>query len=236
MERDTLLRLYFKSDVKTLIEKAEFIFEKHQKLGEVLFKREWYLSDKTLLDSNDKESVCQALLKSFKMTIKKNSSLAKIDDDYFDEFANTESFYFSKKFDNDSALRYSIYTEGLSKYHSLLLIKKYELMPQMQAFNEVENFVSILINLFSPMTLEVIDCNIYTNDEEMDSKYLPGWMTYFDSSFELPKLPEWVKVEAIPNGGQLIITTEEVFNPENPEHKEKARALLPLLQLKSSAT
>lgn len=232
MERDTLIRFYFKNEVKTLVEKAEFIFDKHQKMGEILSKSEWYLSDRTLLDSNDKELICQALLKSFKKIIKKNTILTKIEDNYFDEFANTESFYFSQKFDNDSVIRYCIYTEGLSRYDSVLLIKKHELIPKMQGFNEVKNFVGDIITLFSPITLELIDRNIYTDDEEMDSKYLPGWMTYFDSSFVIPPLPEWVKVETLSNGGHLIITTEEVFNPENPGHVKKAKDLLPLLQLK----
>ena len=78
MERETLLRLYFKSNVKTLIEKAELIFEKHQKLGEALSKQEWYLSDRTFLDGNDKELICQAILKSFKKTIKRTIDWLKL--------------------------------------------------------------------------------------------------------------------------------------------------------------
>lgn len=235
MERNTLLRVYFKNEVKTLVEKAEYIFEKQRQLGSILNKSEWYLSDKTLLDSNDKIIVSQALLKSFKKTIKKNTALSKIEDDYSDEFANTESFYFSQKFDKDSVVRYSIYTKDLSRYNSLILIKKYELIPQMRGFNEIKDFVGDLIELFYPITLEVIDNTIYSNDEQLNNEYLPGWMLYFDSSYTIPELPEWVKVETLPNGGHLIITTEEVFNPENNEHRERARSLLNLLQLQRNS-
>jgi len=158
--------------------------------------------------------------------------IRKVDDDYCGDCDGGDSFYFSRKLDDDSSIRYSIFTEGLSRYNSYAFINKYELMPQMQKLESAKDFIEKLIEIFSPITIEVIDYTIYNRDERIHKKYLPGWMTYFDSSFDLPKLPEWAKVETMPGGGHLIITTEEDFDPENEEHKKRARTLLPLLQLK----
>ena len=105
-------------------------------------------------------------------------------------------------------------------------------MPQMQKWESAKDFIEKLIEIFSPITLEMVDERLITDEEEMSNEYLSGWMTYFDESFDLPELPEWANVETMPGGGHLIITTEEDFDPENEEHKKKARALLPLLQLK----
>jgi len=232
MERETLLRIYFKNEVKTVAEKAEFVFEKQKRLSEVLNKTEWIMaSDVSRVDINDKELICAKLLKSIKSSVRRIFMIRKVDDDYCGDCGGGDSFYFSRNND-DSSIRYCIFTEGLSRYNSYAFINKYELMPQMQKLESAKDFIEKLIEIFSPITIEVIDYTIYNRDESIYKKYLPGWMTYFDSSFDLPELPEWAKVETMPGGGHLIITTEEDFDPENEEHKKRARTLLPFLQLK----
>ena len=233
MEREKFLRLYFKNEVKTVAEKVEFIFEKQKRLSEVLNKTEWFMaSDMSCVDINDKELVCAKILKTAKSSVRRIFMIRKVDDDYCGDCRCWYAFYFSRKFDDDSDIFYGIYTKGMSRYNSYAFINKYELMPQMQKLESAKDFIEKLIEIFSPITLEMVDPRLFTDEEEMSNKYLSGWMTYFDESFDLPELPEWAKVETMPGGGHLIITTEEDFDPENEEHKKRARTLLPLLQLK----
>ncbi len=233
MEREKFLRIYFKNEVRTVAEKAEFVYEKQKRLSEVLNKTEWIMgSDVSRVDINDKELICAKLLKSMKSSVRRIFMIRKVDDDYCGDCGGWDSFYFSRKLDDDSHVTYEIYTKGMSRYNSYAFIYKYELMPQMQKWESAKDFIEKLIEIFSPITLEMVDVRPFTDEEEMSNKYLSGWMTYFDESFDLPELPEWAKVETMLGGGHLIITTEEDFDPENEEHKKRARTLLPLLQLK----
>ena len=231
MERKEFIRIYFKNEAITLLEKTEFIYDKHKKVCEVLNKLDW-VQNGNLLDWSDKENISIALLKYFKKMIRSHTTVTKLNDDYFDKFSNSAVLNATKKYNNTFTFAYDIETKDHSEYNSILRIYKFELMPQLQNFQSAKSFIYALIEIFTPISLEVVDRTLYAENEIMELNYLPGWMTYFDNSFKLPKLPEWVEVEKLPNGGHLIITTKEVFNPENNEHKEKARVMLELLQLK----
>jgi hypothetical protein len=227
-----ILRLYFKNEVKSLQEKADYVFEKHFRVSYLLDKFDWDFN-RSIIDFNNKELACNSFLKSFKKTIKRHTYLKSVDDNYVDEISSSVVLSLPKNYDYEFI--YNIETNGLSKYNSILRIYNVELISYYQNYESWMKFIKNLILLFPTITLEVFDPNIFKSEEKNDNNFLPSWMTYFDKSFELPNLPKWVKVETLSNGGHLIITTEEVFSPENPEHKEKARILLPFLQLKSNA-
>ena len=232
MERDSLLRIYYKNEVKTLREKAEFIYDRHLKVSNILDNKYWVLDGKGV-DINNKEEIYSILLKSFKKLIKRHTTITKIEDDYIDEFSSFEVFNQSKKYLECCKITYNIETKDLGKNASNLVMKKYEKLSVMQNYETAKQFIYNLVDIFNPFSIEVTETEtLYDLDELSGKKFWPGWMLYFDSSYKLPQLPEWVKIETLANGGHLIITTEEVFNPANPEHKEKARSLLPLLQLK----
>lgn len=185
-----------------------------------------------LRDINNREEIYSILLKSFKKLIKRHTAITKIEDDYIDEFSSFEVFNQSKKYLECCTITHNIETKDLAKYNSNLLIDKYERLFVMHNYEMAKQFVYNLVDIFNPFSIDVSDRELYVSEERRANRFWPGWMMYFDSSYELPELPEWVKIETLPNGGHLIITTEEVFDPENPEHKEKARSLLCLLQLK----
>lgn len=231
MERDSLLRIYYKNEVRTLREKAEFIYDRHLKLSNILDNKYWVLDGKGI-DINNKEEICSILLKSFKKLIKRHTAVTKIEDDYIGEFSSFEVFNQSKKYLECCSITYNIETKGLAKYNSNLLIDKYERLTIMQNYETAKQFVYNLVDIFNPFSIDITDMDLYISEERKANRFWPGWMLYFDSNYELPELPEWVKIETLPQGGHLIITTEEVFDPEKTEHKEKARSLLNIFQLK----
>lgn len=230
--RESLLRVYFPNTVKTIREKSELVFHNHVLLSDYMKRAKWRFLGKEITVFQEEKSIVNLILENFKNVIKKNSSLKQIEDNYIDEFANSAVFFSADVLSKNCSFSYDIYSKNISKYDSVFLIENYDSLTEMSNYPKSVDFLKKLILILNPYSVDVTDFYVYTSEERRNNKYWPGWMTYFDSSFELPKLPEWVKVETLPNGGHLIITTEEVFNPENPEHKEKARALLPLLQLK----
>ena len=59
-----------------------------------------------------------------------------------------------------------------------------------------------------------------TNDD-----YWFGWMTYFSDEIKLPRIPSEIKIEKLPHGGKILLTTEDVFDTYNNEHANRAKAL-----------
>ncbi len=233
--RESLIRAYFPNSVNTIREKSELITNYHIQLSEFMKRTEWRFLGKEIRITNGERSVADLILNNFKKVIKRNSTLKQIDDNYADEFANTAVFFSSDSKSKNCSISYNVYSKSNLKYDSILLVEKFDLLSEMRDLPLSIEFLKIIISILNPYSIDVTDFQLYTSEERRNNKYWPGWMMYFDASFELPNLPEWVKVETLANGGHLIITTEEIFNPENQEHKEKARILLPFLQLKSSA-
>jgi hypothetical protein len=88
-----------------------------------------------------------------------------------------------------------------------------------------------LIDVFQPHSIQISESFFYRDLMDLESdEYWFGWMTYFSKYIKLPKLPPGIKVEELPNGGKLLITIEEVFTCENPEHVRKAKSLVELFR------
>ncbi len=226
--RASLLRMSFPCESITLLEKAKFIYNKHSLVSVVLDIDEWEFSNRKISDFQHQEIVPNLILKSFKKEIRQHTIIRDIPDDYIDNF-NSALFFTTGR--NCTSFSYYIFAKGKSKYNSSLIVRGYDKLSVMNSFSAAKKFLYDLIEIFDPFSIEVTDSNLYSFDE-MSNKFWPGWMLYFSSIYQLPELPAWVKAETLPNGGHLIITTEEVFDPANPEHKEKARSLLGLLQLR----
>jgi hypothetical protein len=57
-----------------------------------------------------------------------------------------------------------------------------------------------------------------------------GWITYLSTPLaDEFVVPQSFRTEAGPDGSLLIVTTDEVFEPENPAHIALAEALKPAL-------
>jgi hypothetical protein len=229
--KGSFIRVIYNNEATTLAEKAEFIYNKQLELCKFFDCYQWVQIRTKNVDFAQKEETYNAILYSFKDMIRRVLR-KKVDDDYIgNDSADTECFYRGRKYDGVMALSYKLYTKGVSKYDSVLLADQYHLDPCLKTYDNVHGFIFKLIEVFNPKSIEICDYAAFSEDEILDSQFLPGWMTYFDKSYKLPALPDWVEVRELENGGNLLITTKDVCNYANEDYRQKIYSLLPCLQL-----
>jgi hypothetical protein len=230
MSEKNIIRLFFEPKALSLIDRARFIVEKQNQIGEFLNKFEWLLFDKTPVDLKLKEEVVQLFLKRMKKRIKADTTIKNIPDDYLDNVLSIDGYYASKKFDNDASFTYWIGT--IDKHHNAsLIIKNFDGLTGLNRYSELRKFILALIQIFQPYSIEVSEYVFYRKLMDLKSdEFWFGWMTYFSKDMKIPAAPSDIKVEELPNGGKLLITTEEFFSFESPEHVRRAKSLVELFR------
>ena len=228
MDNNDIIRVTSKPEEQSIIERAKYIVQKQLLISAYLNKFDWYLADKTPVDIRQQEQVSQLILKRIKKRIIKSTTEVYVDDDYMDTVSTTDGFYASKKFDADLVLTFNV---GSNTRNSLLVIKKAMSFEKLKEFKELKKFIIKFVEIFEPKYIEISDYVFYNDlmNLELD-EYRFGWMTYFSKDVKLPSIPAEIKLEELSNGGRLLITTEETFSCENPDHIRKAKLLVDLFR------
>ncbi|MGZ3759792.1 MAG: Imm52 family immunity protein [Mucilaginibacter sp.] len=227
MEYNDIIRVVSRPQAQSIIERAKYIVQKQSLISAYLNKSDWYLFDKTPVDIRQQEQVSQLILKRIKKRIKAHTTIKDVPDDFLDNVSTIDGFYASKKFDSDSVLIFNI---GNTKSSSLV-IEKAKCFERLNDFKELKKFIINLVEIFEPKYVEVFDYVFYNDLMDLKSdEYRFGWMTYFSKDIKIPELPADIKVEELPNGGRLLITTEDTFTCENSEHVRKAKLLVDLFR------
>jgi len=231
MTNKRIIRLFIESKKLPIIDRAKYITEKQKAIGEYFGKHDWYLFDKTEIDIRDSEQVTSLFLKRIKKRIEQSTTLKNISDDYVDRTATVDGYYATKKLDNDSSFRYTVGLTDEYNTMSSLIINNFYSLKNLNDFGEVKKFILFLVEIFQPYSIQVSESFFYRNLMNLDSdEYWFGWITYFSKSIKMPEIPLEIKVEELSNGGKLLITTEEIYTSENPEHLRKAMLLVELFR------
>ncbi len=220
----TMIRVKFKAENLTIIERAKKIYDLHLSLSKYLNKYDWLLDIKKPINISD-ESVNKIMLKSIFRTA--NSKLGtKIKETDFGIVSSGFSFFADTKYDDSCIVSYRLGAIWKYDKYSLNMFKNFEVLEQLRTFNEITNLIKYLINEFDPYLIEVTDFGMERINDFQSGEIWHGWMTYINNEFEVPKFPDDIEVINYPNDGKLIISTHDFFEIDNPLHLEKAQNII----------
>jgi hypothetical protein len=226
-----IIRLFSEPNRLPIIDRAIYITEKQQAIGKYFDKNDWYLFDKTEIDIRNCEQVTRLLLKRIKKRIEQSTTLKNISDDYIDRTATVDGYYATKKLDNDASFRYTVGLMDEYNTTSSLIINNFYSLKDLNDFSGLRKFILFLAEIFQPYSIQVSESFFYRDLMDLASEeYWFGWMTYFSKGIKIPEISSDIKVEQLPNGDKLLITTAETFTSENPEHLRKAKLLVELFR------
>lgn len=227
MDNQTLIRIHCEPIQLNLIERAELIYDLHLKICNFLNIEIFNIGGGAKFSLNQKSEIIQKILKKFKNELRSNTGIKTIEDSHYDQHSSDINCYFTVDKNTSTSFAYSLGAKDdyLNKKMSLI-IRDYENIALLKTANDVRSFLIFIVELFNPISIEIIDMRTDNDlNQYYDDTYWFGWMTYFSNKINLHGLPSEMKMEKLSNGGNLIITTEEIFDPKNNEHALKVRKL-----------